>query len=412
MSFVLALLCTLVMTENVLAAEYCLWVIPSYGTGKIEYNAHSCSDRDYDTCSRSSHPSGYELYSSKSYSSQEECESEYQKIKAGYTEDEGFCYVEGNSSCTSGKRYACAGRFYANKDYGNAANASQACKAYIDSNYMQGVYCYHEGECTRIGTMKIGDESQCRGGTLFNSEDSEDQNRSDCETYKRSQTEGKFCLYKCNSGRKHCVKVSDASDDGSTCKSTYNGPGTEGCLGALSKSNMDYSSCIAEVKRNWCKTTDESGHQSCSSDASLRDDAGNCKNGSTYYTQADCENTLPPEEITIELPEYEHLSSTQLDQLNPLMRSDDLKKPEQRTPGALVSRLVRNIIFPIAGLLLFLMITWSGFQIVQGGMMGDDNTVSSGKQRLTAAIVGFLLLFSSYWLWSLVEAAFGLGTTV
>ena len=77
---------------------------------------------------------------------------------------------------------------------------------------------------------------------------------------------------------------------------------------------------------------------------------------------------------------------------------------ELSTPGGIVTRLL-DFIFPIAGLILFLMISWGGFEVLVGS--GDSSKVQAGKQRVTAAIVGFLVLFSSYWLIQIVEAVFG-----
>ena len=51
------------------------------------------------------------------------------------------------------------------------------------------------------------------------------------------------------------------------------------------------------------------------------------------------------------------------------------------------------------------MISWGGFEVLMGS--GDSGKVQAGKQRVTAAIVGFLVLFSSYWLIQIVEAVFG-----
>ena len=109
----------------------------------------------------------------------------------------------------------------------------------------------------------------------------------------------------------------------------------------------------------------------------------------------------------------EKLDRNILKSMNPIEDSkhSDFKNGNDFNPGGAVSRLVKNIIFPASGLILFLYIIWGGYQIIKGGLMGKDADVSAGKQRTTAAIVGFLLLFGSYWMWSLVELAFGLGTT-
>lgn len=75
------------------------------------------------------------------------------------------------------------------------------------------------------------------------------------------------------------------------------------------------------------------------------------------------------------------------------------------SPGGIVSRLLQ-FIFPLAGLLLFAMIVWGGFEIMSGA--GDKNKIQAGKTRITSAIVGFLILFSSYWLTQIIEVVFGI----
>ncbi len=74
------------------------------------------------------------------------------------------------------------------------------------------------------------------------------------------------------------------------------------------------------------------------------------------------------------------------------------------TPGGIITRLL-EFIFPIAGLILFLMISWGGFEVLSGA--NDSSKVTAGKQRVTAAIVGFLILFASYWMVQIMELVFG-----
>lgn len=75
-----------------------------------------------------------------------------------------------------------------------------------------------------------------------------------------------------------------------------------------------------------------------------------------------------------------------------------------RSPGGVVSRLL-VFIFPLAGLILFFMLVWGGFEMLIGAP--TKKSMESGRNRVTAAIVGFLLLFSSYWIWQIIEVVFG-----
>ncbi len=73
------------------------------------------------------------------------------------------------------------------------------------------------------------------------------------------------------------------------------------------------------------------------------------------------------------------------------------------TPGGIVSRVIK-FLFPLAGLVLFVMLVWGGFEIMMGSI---SKKVDAGKQRVTAAIVGFFILFATYWIWQIIQVVFG-----
>lgn len=75
-----------------------------------------------------------------------------------------------------------------------------------------------------------------------------------------------------------------------------------------------------------------------------------------------------------------------------------------RSPGGIVNKAL-DFIFPLAGLILFFMLVWGGFEMLIGAP--TKKSMESGRNRVTAAIVGFLLLFSSYWIWQIIEIVFG-----
>ena len=75
------------------------------------------------------------------------------------------------------------------------------------------------------------------------------------------------------------------------------------------------------------------------------------------------------------------------------------------TPGGIVSRLI-TFAFPLAGLILFVMLVWAGFEILIGAP--TKKSIDAGKQRATAALVGFLLLFATYWIFQIIEVIFGI----
>jgi hypothetical protein len=75
------------------------------------------------------------------------------------------------------------------------------------------------------------------------------------------------------------------------------------------------------------------------------------------------------------------------------------------TPGGIISRIL-DFAFPIAGLILFVMIVWGGFEMLMGA--ADKKSVDAGRQRITAAIIGFFLLFVSFWIIRVVETVLGI----
>ena len=92
--------------------------------------------------------------------------------------------------------------------------------------------------------------------------------------------------------------------------------------------------------------------------------------------------------------------------LNPLMIAGSTQSTQLSTPGGIVSRML-SFIFPLAGLILFVMITWGGFEMILGATNGQKG-LEAGKNRVTSAIVGFILLFCTYWLAQILEVVFGI----
>lgn len=91
--------------------------------------------------------------------------------------------------------------------------------------------------------------------------------------------------------------------------------------------------------------------------------------------------------------------------LNPLKRND--VDPEASlqlsTPGGILTRVL-YFALPIAGLILFAMLVWGGFEILSGA--ASSKSKEAGRQRVTAAIMGFFLLFASYWIVQLIQVIF------
>lgn len=74
------------------------------------------------------------------------------------------------------------------------------------------------------------------------------------------------------------------------------------------------------------------------------------------------------------------------------------------SPAGIINRLL-VFAFPLAGLILFIMIIWGGFEMVAGAT--NKKAMDQGRERITAAVIGFLMLFTAYWLVKVVETIFG-----
>ncbi|MEN8253808.1 MAG: pilin [Patescibacteria group bacterium] len=75
------------------------------------------------------------------------------------------------------------------------------------------------------------------------------------------------------------------------------------------------------------------------------------------------------------------------------------------TPASFIKRTL-NFLFPLSGMILFIMIVWGGFEMLSTA--ATKKSMDAGKQRITAAIVGFFLLFTAYWIMQILEAVFGI----
>lgn len=73
--------------------------------------------------------------------------------------------------------------------------------------------------------------------------------------------------------------------------------------------------------------------------------------------------------------------------------------------GAILNSLILYV-FPIAGLILFVLIISSGFQLMTS--TGNPETMKKAQQRLTFAVIGFIIIFVSYWLIQILDAILGL----
>lgn len=80
-------------------------------------------------------------------------------------------------------------------------------------------------------------------------------------------------------------------------------------------------------------------------------------------------------------------------------------RPGLTTPRGIIGEILPYLL-TFGGLILFAMLLWGGFEMLSGA--ANPKSQEAGKQRVTTALIGFLLLFSSYWLAQIVQAIFGI----
>ena len=71
--------------------------------------------------------------------------------------------------------------------------------------------------------------------------------------------------------------------------------------------------------------------------------------------------------------------------------------------GSVVTAIVPAVM-GLGGLILFAFILLGGFKYLTAG--GDDKAVQEAKKIITNAIIGFIILFSVFWIMNILEAVF------
>ena len=79
-------------------------------------------------------------------------------------------------------------------------------------------------------------------------------------------------------------------------------------------------------------------------------------------------------------------------------------KPGYGSIGAFVSVILPNV-FILAAIILFFLIIFGGFSIITSA--GNQEKAKEGQQTLTAALIGFLVIFASYWIIQIIEVLTG-----
>jgi hypothetical protein len=74
--------------------------------------------------------------------------------------------------------------------------------------------------------------------------------------------------------------------------------------------------------------------------------------------------------------------------------------------GTLIS-LIINASFVIAGIIILFMFILGGISLIAGAGSGDSKRTGQGKQAVTYAVIGFIVVFTAYWIVKLIESLTG-----
>jgi len=73
--------------------------------------------------------------------------------------------------------------------------------------------------------------------------------------------------------------------------------------------------------------------------------------------------------------------------------------------GELITQLL-PLIFVLAGLTLFIFLIIGGFGLLTSA--GNPDKMKTAQGKITSAIIGFVIIFISYWLMRILEIVFGI----
>lgn len=72
----------------------------------------------------------------------------------------------------------------------------------------------------------------------------------------------------------------------------------------------------------------------------------------------------------------------------------------------LVSVILSNAIV-VASVLMFLLMLGGGIAVIAGAGRDDPEATAKGKQAVTAAVIGFIIIFAVYWIAIIIDVITG-----
>lgn len=82
-------------------------------------------------------------------------------------------------------------------------------------------------------------------------------------------------------------------------------------------------------------------------------------------------------------------------------------KPAFQTIGNFISAILPNV-YIIAGVILFILLIIGGLMVIINAGKSEQEGVQKGQKAITSALVGFLIIFTSYWIIQIIEVITGI----
>ena len=105
--------------------------------------------------------------------------------------------------------------------------------------------------------------------------------------------------------------------------------------------------------------------------------------------------------LSYELPSYRNvIQSGSVVDLSLLIGLDE------GSPATFLSRFINVFLFPLAAIVLFVYLLWGGLSYMLSS--GNPDKTKAAWAQITQALIGFVIIFTSWWLIQLVEVIFGI----
>lgn len=226
--------------------------------------------------------------------------------------------------------------------------------------------------------------------------------------------------YMCDTSTYTCIKQAacdnTSSEEGKQCGNYWSG--TAGQCGPIGACAVGYR-CVEDTSSPYgysCQQKPDANNQMCPGSLIVAPPADTTTNPPAdpvtppNNTPVDPNNPTVPNTDTTTPATFDIFNgptSQDFKDLNPIQNFADPAAAKYFTsPAGIISRVLL-FAFPIAGLILFVMLVWAGFQILAGATQGSKS-IEAGRQRATTALVGFMLLFVAYWVMQIIEVIFSI----